>query len=296
MLEQCPVKCTGRSRHHHAQRRRDEDTGEDQRPGDQLNQHGDAQQTRVGKSAEQLNGERFMAGRHRPQREEKVVGAADQHPGAENRAADQYQLLQGGARRSLHGARRNRGLRLDAQGEHRAIATDESHAQKHITGEHSSAGDDATPVPHRKRRIPPEHVECDGHTREKHERSVEAQQDGDSGEQLHGLDDVKQMAVKKGKQRLVLQGYLGEVSRLRVYVNEVLETRWNHPGREPKSYDPNCVFHFCAPYWNRCVRPLRLVRSGADPPLPDSKKIQRLPMPPKRHPPMASLTCGVGKI
>src|SRR4029077_15110490 len=121
-------------------------------------------------------------------------------------------------RRSLHSPTRANGQRLRAKRKHRAVAGEEGHTEKNIANKYFSTGDHRSHVEMRQWCIPPEDVEHDSHAHEKHERSVEAEQDRNTGQQLHGFHGIKQMAVQKCKQRLMLQRNGGEISRLRKYM------------------------------------------------------------------------------
>jgi hypothetical protein len=80
-------------RRDHAQGRRQQDSGEDQGPGGQLDGHGHVEQAAVGQRGHQLDGERLVADRLGIERQKEMVDAVGQHPGAEHHAPDQDEML-----------------------------------------------------------------------------------------------------------------------------------------------------------------------------------------------------------
>ncbi len=86
-----------RDRHHHADRHRDQHADQDQRAGDQLDDHGHVEHPAVLEGRHQLDGQRRVAHRLGIEVEEEVVGAVDQHPGAEHDAPHQDEVFHGQA-------------------------------------------------------------------------------------------------------------------------------------------------------------------------------------------------------
>ena len=199
-----------------------------------------------------------MPGWHRPQREEEMVGAIQEHPCAEDHPSGQYELLHGRSP-AVWATLARPSPRLRAHGEHRAVAGDEGHGQQDIAGQHPAACEHAPEVPFRQGRIPPEHAERDRHAHQEHERGKEAQQDADPGDQLYGFDEVEQVAVKQRKEHLVRQRMGGVISRLRIDVIEMLQAGRNHPACVPESHGPDHVLHVSSPCRNAVCRLYRAV-------------------------------------
>jgi hypothetical protein len=164
-----------------------------------------------------------------------MIGTIHEHPGAEDQASGQSQLLQ------VRGAR-GRG-NAGAHDKHRPEAGDVGDAEQDIAGQYPCPCYHAPGAPFRKGRIPPEHAECDRHADKQRQRGEEAEQDGEAGNQLDSFDEVEQVGVKQRIEHLCCKRVGAAGSRLWIDMVEMLETGWNHPGCVPEPHEPDHVLH-----------------------------------------------------